>query len=355
MDDRTTNDDLASAVADDLLATNPEAWLAAIVDSSDDAIIGKTLDSVIRSWNAGATRVFGWTLEEAIGQPVYILIPPERHYEEPDIIGRLVRGDRVDHYETVRLHKDGTRLDVSLSISPIRDKTGRIIGAAKIARHLGSETASESRARARRSAPRARHRARAAGRRRAVAAGGARADERRADANARRSGRGAPSRRGGERGEEPVPGDDEPRAAHAAQRDRRLCESAHDGHSRSAHRRAGTGPRPDQAERRDAAPPGRRRVELRQARVRQTPLSLRRGAVERRPRHPRAVRGAAPRREASRLRVRALRPRRRSDDRPRQGRADHAQSSLERGEVHGTRPHPRPVPWRRRDRSHRGA
>src|SRR6185437_7602202 len=136
MDDRTTNDDLASAVADDLLATNPEAWLAAIVDSSDDAIIGKTLDSVIRSWNAGATRVFGWTLEEAIGQSVYILIPPERHYEEPDIIGRLVRGDRVDHYETVRLHKDGTRLDVSLSISPIRDKTGRIIGAAKIARNI---------------------------------------------------------------------------------------------------------------------------------------------------------------------------------------------------------------------------
>jgi len=136
MDDRTTNDDLASAVADDLLATNPEAWLAAIVDSSDDAIIGKTLDSVIRSWNAGATRVFGWTPEEAIGQPVYILIPPERHYEERDIIGRLVRGDRVDHYETVRLHKDGTRLDVSLSISPIRDKTGRIIGAAKIARDI---------------------------------------------------------------------------------------------------------------------------------------------------------------------------------------------------------------------------
>ena len=136
MDDRTTNDDLASAVADDLLATNPEAWLAAIVDSSDDAIIGKTLDSVIRSWNAGATRVFGWTPEEAIGQPVYILIPPERHYEERDIIGRLVRGDRVDHYETVRLHKDGTRLDVSLSISPIRDKTGRIIGAAKIARNI---------------------------------------------------------------------------------------------------------------------------------------------------------------------------------------------------------------------------
>src|SRR6185312_14144934 len=136
MDDRTTNDDLASAVADDLLATNPEAWLAAIVDSSDDAIIGKTLDSVIRSWNAGATRVFGWTLEEAIGQSVYILIPPERHYEDPDIIGRLVRGDRVDHYETVRLHKDGTRLDVSLSISPIRDKTGRIIGAAKIARDI---------------------------------------------------------------------------------------------------------------------------------------------------------------------------------------------------------------------------
>ena len=136
MNDRATNDDSASAVADNLLATNPEAWLAAIVDSSDDAIVGKTLDSVIRSWNAGATRVFGWTPEEAIGKPVYILIPPERYNEEPEIIARLIRGDRVDHYETVRLNKDGTRLDVSLSISPIRDKTGRIIGAAKIARDI---------------------------------------------------------------------------------------------------------------------------------------------------------------------------------------------------------------------------
>ena len=136
MDDRSTNDDLASAVADDLLATNPEAWLAAIVESSDDAIVGKTLDSVIRSWNNGATRVFGWSAEEAIGKPVYILIPRERYDEEPQIIARLVRGERVDHYETVRLHKDGTRLDVSLSISPIRDKTGRIIGAAKIARDI---------------------------------------------------------------------------------------------------------------------------------------------------------------------------------------------------------------------------
>ena len=138
MDDRANNDDLAfaAASADNLLATNPEAWLAAIVDSSDDAIVGKTLDSVIRSWNTAATRMFGYEREEAIGKPVYILIPPERHHEEPKIIAQLLRGERVDHYETVRMRKDGTRFDASLSISPIRDKTGRIIGAAKIARDI---------------------------------------------------------------------------------------------------------------------------------------------------------------------------------------------------------------------------
>jgi len=136
MEERSTNDDLASKAADNLLATNAEAWLAAIVDSSDDAIIGKTLDSVIRSWNAGATRVFGYDAAEVIGKPVYLLIPPERYDEEPQIIARLLRGDRVNHYETVRLHKDGTPIDVSLSISPIRDKSGRIVGAAKIARDI---------------------------------------------------------------------------------------------------------------------------------------------------------------------------------------------------------------------------
>ena len=139
MSERANNPSLGRDVGENLFATNPEAWLAAIVDSSDDAVIGKTLDSVIRSWNAGATRVFGYTAAEAIGQPVYLIIPPERHHEEPTIISRLLRGERIDHYETVRLRKDGTRIDVSVSISPIRDASGRIIGAAKVARDI-SET-----------------------------------------------------------------------------------------------------------------------------------------------------------------------------------------------------------------------
>jgi PAS domain S-box-containing protein len=106
------------------------------VESSDDAIIGKTLDTVIRTWNAGARRIFGYTSDEIVGQSVYTLIPPERHYEEPEIIARLVAGNRVDHYETVRLHKEGSRIDVSLSVSPIRDETGKLIGAAKVARDI---------------------------------------------------------------------------------------------------------------------------------------------------------------------------------------------------------------------------
>lgn len=111
-------------------------WLAAIVDSSDDAIIGKTLDSVIRSWNAGAERLFGYTAEEAIGQSILMLLPPELSHEEAEIIARLWRGERVDHYPTVRVRKDGRRLEISLSVSPIRDRTGRIVGAAKIARDI---------------------------------------------------------------------------------------------------------------------------------------------------------------------------------------------------------------------------
>ena len=116
--------------------TDPETWLAAIVESSDDAIIGKTLDSIIRSWNAGATRIFGYEAHEAIGRPVYTIIPPERHHEEPTIIDRIMRGERVEHYETVRVRHDGSLVDVSLSVSPIRDRSGRIIGASKIARDI---------------------------------------------------------------------------------------------------------------------------------------------------------------------------------------------------------------------------
>src|ERR1044071_6028436 len=115
---------------------NPSGWLAAIVQSSDDAIVGKTLDSVIRSWNVGATRLFGYSPEEAIGQSVLMLIPKDLQHEEAQIVARLSRGDRVDHYETVRLRKDGTEIEVSLSVSPIRDDSGTIVGAAKIARDI---------------------------------------------------------------------------------------------------------------------------------------------------------------------------------------------------------------------------
>ena len=119
-----------------LFATNPEAWLAAIVESSDDAVVGKTLDSIIRSWNAGATRVFGYSAAEAIGRPIYLIIPRERYAEEPRIIEQLMRGERIDHFETVRLRKDGSEIEVSISVSPIRDESGRIIGAAKVARDI---------------------------------------------------------------------------------------------------------------------------------------------------------------------------------------------------------------------------
>jgi PAS domain S-box-containing protein len=135
-DSKSPNDNAVAQFTDTVQAQNPEAWLAAIVESSDDAIIGKTLDSVIRSWNAGAHRVFGWEAHEIIGKTIYTLIPPELHFEEPQIIARLLSGERVDHYETVRLRKDGTRLDVSISVSPIRDASGAIVGAAKLARDV---------------------------------------------------------------------------------------------------------------------------------------------------------------------------------------------------------------------------
>jgi PAS domain S-box-containing protein len=113
-----------------------QRWLAAIVESSDDAIIGKRLDGTIVSWNAGATRIFGYTPEEMIGQSVLKLIPPEIRDEEARIVALLVRGQRVDHFETTRVHKNGSRVDISLSVSPILDTGGAIVGAAKIARDI---------------------------------------------------------------------------------------------------------------------------------------------------------------------------------------------------------------------------
>jgi PAS domain S-box-containing protein len=110
--------------------------LVAIVESSDDAIISKDLDGVIQTWNAAAERLFGYTAEEAVGQPVTMLIPAELEGEEPGILARLRRGERIDHYETVRRHKDGSLLDISLTVSPMRDAWGRVVGASKIARDI---------------------------------------------------------------------------------------------------------------------------------------------------------------------------------------------------------------------------
>ncbi|HEX5431653.1 MAG TPA: PAS domain S-box protein [Bryobacteraceae bacterium] len=118
-------------------ALSPELLLAAIVDSSEDAIISKDLNGVITSWNKSAQRLFGYTAEEAIGQTVEaLLIPVGRKAEEPDILARLRRGERVEHFETVRRRKDGTLIDISLTISPVRDAGGNIVGASKIARDI---------------------------------------------------------------------------------------------------------------------------------------------------------------------------------------------------------------------------
>jgi PAS domain S-box-containing protein len=110
--------------------------LASIVESSNDAIISKSLDGIITSWNRGAERLFGYTAEEVIGKAVTILIPEDRMSEEPEILERIRRGKRVDHYDTVRRRKDGSLIDISLTVSPLKDADGRIIGASKIARDI---------------------------------------------------------------------------------------------------------------------------------------------------------------------------------------------------------------------------
>jgi PAS domain S-box-containing protein len=110
--------------------------LAAIVASSEDAIISKTLEGRITSWNAGATRIFGYLPEEMIGQPIIRIIPEELRQEEDEILSKLRRGERIDHFETVRVGKDGRRVDISLTVSPLRDRNGVIVGASKIARDI---------------------------------------------------------------------------------------------------------------------------------------------------------------------------------------------------------------------------
>jgi PAS domain S-box-containing protein len=123
-------------VTDRTTAEETQARLAAIVESSDDAIVSKDLNGVITSWNEGAERLFGYTAAEAIGRPITMLMPPDRQDEEPGILERIRRGAPIEHYETVRQRKDGTLLDISLTVSPLRDGRGNVVGASKIARDI---------------------------------------------------------------------------------------------------------------------------------------------------------------------------------------------------------------------------
>ena len=125
-------------------AEEATARLAAVVESSDDAIVSKDLNGIITSWNKGAEHLFGYTESEMIGKPVALLIPPDRSDEEPSILERIRRGERIDHYETVRRRKDGSLLDISVTISPVRDTAGRVIGAAKIARDITGRKMAEA-------------------------------------------------------------------------------------------------------------------------------------------------------------------------------------------------------------------
>ncbi len=125
-------------------AEEARGWLAAIVESSEDAIISKDLQGIITAWNRGAEKVFGYSTSEAIGKPMLMLIPPERANEESDILERIRRGESVKHFETVRVRKDGTRVDISEAISPIRDASGATVGASKIARDITQRKQAEA-------------------------------------------------------------------------------------------------------------------------------------------------------------------------------------------------------------------
>jgi PAS domain S-box-containing protein len=114
----------------------PDSYLAAIVESSDDAIASKDLNGIVTSWNRSAEKLFGYKAEEIIGKPITMIIPPELHKDEQVILSKIRRGEKIEHFETVRLRKDGERIDVSLTISPVKDEYGKVIGAAKIVRDI---------------------------------------------------------------------------------------------------------------------------------------------------------------------------------------------------------------------------
>ena len=110
-------------------AERASAFLGAIVESSDDAIVSKSLDGVVQSWNVGAERIFGYRADQVVGRSIKLLIPPELVHEEDQILSRLCKGERIEHYETTRVTKDGRRIEISVTISPVRDATGQIVGA----------------------------------------------------------------------------------------------------------------------------------------------------------------------------------------------------------------------------------
>ena len=136
--------DFAAAAYQTVLDLNATQRIASIVESSDDAIISKDLNGIITTWNRGAERIFGYTAEQAIGKPVNMLIPSDRQDEEPAILERVRRGERIEHYETVRLRKHGSRVDISITVSPIKNADGKIIGASKIARDVTDRKHSEA-------------------------------------------------------------------------------------------------------------------------------------------------------------------------------------------------------------------
>lgn len=133
--------DMSDRRRDDIEA----ARLAAIVTSSQDAIVSKTLDGVVTSWNEGAARIFGFTADDMVGSMITKIIPPELHHEEWDILARIRRGERVEHFETIRVARDGRRVNVSVTISPLRDKWGRIVGASKVGRDITDRKIAEER------------------------------------------------------------------------------------------------------------------------------------------------------------------------------------------------------------------
>lgn len=135
---------LAAVVGERRRAEAQLARVAAIVESSDDAIIGTTLDGVITHWNAGAERLYGYPAREAVGRPIALIVPPELPDELPAILGRIRRGQHVDHYETVRVRRDGRRIEVSVTVSPLRDAAGRPVGASSIARDIAERKEAET-------------------------------------------------------------------------------------------------------------------------------------------------------------------------------------------------------------------